>query len=102
MKFSLDDINFRTRIQNIRLTEIKKIIADDKKDIRQTEKLCIFCYYTSVIAGDAFTNSKCFRCNIEMTFSSTSTDKYCLNCATIHNLCKHCGADINLTEKKTL
>lgn len=101
-EFSLEYINYRTKIQNERMDEIKKIISDPELRPRLNEQLCVFCYYPNTVAGQGFTKRNCLKCKTEMTFSTTSTDCLCEKCAFEHVLCKHCGADLYLSKRKVL
>lgn len=103
-EFNLEEeIAFRTRMQKYRFKEIVTLgnlfNRDPDNDERIKEQLCICCYYQSTIAGQAFTDSKCVNCNKEMTFSTTSVDKLCEDCAKANNVCKHCCADINYKDR---
>jgi hypothetical protein len=75
---------------------------DPEKGKRQRAQLCRWCHYAaSRIAGQAFTDRNCGICNKDMQFSSTDTDVVCSDCATKHELCKHCGADRELRPKRS-
>lgn len=101
-KFDLDDILFMTRMQKYRLASYKQIIEDANKKERQSSKECVICYYDSKIGGAAMTSANCKICDATMTFGSTNVDKLCKKCASEHALCRHCGADINLKQRKKM
>ena len=84
----------------------KKRISDAENDVDRAERLgkglCIFCYYLvpDRIGGCAITSTECGICDNEITFGSTNVDKICPECSKENGLCKHCGADIELKQKR--
>ena len=66
---------------------------DSQKDIRKEKQLCKYCFYIMIDgwSGQAFTNCNCENCEKEMTFATTDTDNFCIECAKKLNVCKHCG-----------
>ena len=80
----------------------KQAAEDSDRKKRLKEKLCKHCYYLrgAIIAGQAFTTTTCTICVVEMTFSSTHTDKLCTTCAKEHNLCRQCMSDIDYKKRR--
>lgn len=71
---------------------------DPDKEIRQAKCLCVVCHYAPPrMSGAAMTSQPCMSCHENQLYSSTATDQLCVPCAKKHDLCAHCGADINLT-----
>ena len=101
-KFDLEDVRYRTHMQKDRLESYEKFFTDLEKIKRIAEQECVLCYYNSKIGGAAMTNSDCGLCEKAMMFGSTNVDKLCADCAKNHDLCKHCGADINLKKRNKL
>lgn len=105
-KFDIEDIRFRTSMQKNRIADYinitEKLTTDPEKKQRLHAQECVCCYYISVMAGQGFTESKCYNCDVEMSFSTTSQDKLCDDCAKVFKACKHCGADINLKNRNKL
>lgn len=101
-KFDLEDVRFRTSIQKDWLDKCKKYFDDPDKIKRLAEQECVVCYYTSRIAGQAFTNANCKLCDVVMQFHTTATDRLCIACAKEHSLCKHCGADIHYRKRNKI
>lgn len=105
-KFDLEDVRFRTSIQKSRVIDYenitRKLLNDPEREQRLKSQNCVCCYYISVMAGQGFTSSKCNNCNVEMMFSTTSTDRLCESCAKEFKVCKHCGADLNLKQRNKL
>jgi hypothetical protein len=75
-----------------------KFAMDMQKTDRTGEKnnKCICCFYSSRIAGAAITISHCGLCGEKLMAGSTDTNRLCLACAKEHDLCEHCGGDVNL------
>ena len=69
---------------------------------RLKEHLCKACFYVRKggMAGTAFTDRPCGICDKVMTFSSTATDAICPSCAEDNGLCKKCGADMELKNRR--
>lgn len=69
----------------------------DKKTRVKEKHLCKYCYYvnTSRIGGAMITTVICANCNKEMTFSNTSVDILCDECAENLKVCKRCGQKID-------
>lgn len=70
---------------------------------RKSECLCQVCYYRSKrysrVAGAACTSRACMCCHAVMHFPSTATDVLCGTCARETDLCRRCGADMNLQDR---
>ena len=87
-------------IENI-FNQAERLKADPEKKERIEKCLCKFCYYSaSGWGGAAMTNRPCGICESDELYSSTNTDTLCKECSSAHDLCKHCGADINLRVRR--
>lgn len=75
--------------------------TDPEKQKRLEMNLCLCCYYVNNtrIGGAAITHRPCGLCERDMSFGSTATDVVCSDCAEANNLCKQCGADIELKNR---
>lgn len=83
------------------LKRAEKYANDPDKASRMTEALCKVCYYDqSRIGGAACTSTQCAGCETVIHSGNTCIDILCPSCATKHQLCKHCGADVNLVHKR--
>lgn len=75
-----------------------------KMDARKTERLkrqeCKSCFYASRIGGSAMTERPCMCCGSVMVYTSTATDVLCPGCAQKHQLCKHCGGDLEMRSRR--
>lgn len=69
--------------------------ADRDKERRHVECLCAVCYYFRLggAAGRAMTDRDCECCSRTVTYTSTTTYRYCEICADTLHLCRMCGAD---------
>lgn len=102
--------NFRNkeRIQSARMVVLQlendKYPKSEARLQRTEECLCTCCFYLERyrIAGCAMTDSNCTYCGEVTHFSSTATDDFCLKCAKELKICKRCGADIDLKDRRKL
>lgn len=79
-----------------------RFLADKDAKDRRKESKCKRCYYIwhSRIGGAAMTTQYCGICDTPVLYGSTATDKLCLPCALKHELCKQCGADVQLRPRR--
>lgn len=91
----------KEQIQHI-LQLAERIASDVEKEKRESMHLCLCCYYarSQRIGGAAITSKPCGVCEETMQFGSTATDAVCDSCAKEQGLCKQCGADIELAERR--
>ena len=77
-------------------------MRDPEQKERRKAGECKTCYYIhhSRMGGAAMTTRPCGICHMPVTYSSTNTDKLCMDCAQTHQLCKHCGADVLLRPRR--
>jgi hypothetical protein len=78
----------------------RQLTEDPDAAARLERHYCLSCFYRTRLAGQAFTTQDCACCGHEQTYSTNSTDILCHPCASLHDLCKHCGGDINLDSKR--
>ena len=86
------------------LEAARGLAKDHQREIRRSSQLCPCCFYVVPvrIAGAAITTVPCGLCQTPCTFSSTAVDRVCAACAKTHELCKRCGADLELREQRSL
>ena len=101
-KFDLEEVRYITHIQKDRLETFQKYLSDPDQQKRLDDQECVICYYGTKIGGAAMTDSNCVICDTKMNFGSTNVDKLCTTCAKNHDLCKHCGADVNYRNRNKL
>lgn len=85
--------------------ESAALLQSDRDQVKRlAEQLCETCYYLRKggIAGAAITTQPCGICHIDQIYSSTATHALCQPCALKHELCKQCGADIELRHARKL
>lgn len=88
---------------NKRIVEnYKTVIEDSSRSERREAHECVICFYGSRIGGAAMTESQCGICEKEMMFGSTATDNLCNECAIKNKLCKCCGSDLELKNRRKL
>jgi len=75
---------------------------DPEKKERLEQNLCTTCHYVNNtrVGGATMTTVACGICETDTTFSNTCVDVICPDCADKNNLCKHCGADMKLINKR--
>jgi hypothetical protein len=85
-----------------RLTSAKNIENDPKKEERLAKSQCLACFYLrSRAGGSACTSLKCTVCEDNIIRSgNTCIDIVCLDCAKKYKLCSHCGADIDMKQRR--
>jgi hypothetical protein len=81
---------------------IRKLDADADRPAREAKGECLYCYYfhTQRIGGAAMCSRECGLCDSNVTSGSTNCDVLCKECAKERGLCKHCGADLKLTNRR--
>ena len=83
------------------LERADNIRADPRKEDRLKKAECPVCYYVdSRIGGAAITSKPCQICGKGLTFGNTCVDYLCEDCAKKYGLCKHCGGDIEMKDRK--
>jgi len=84
------------------LKENLVLITDAYKEDRLKSQGCLVCYYIhgERFGGAAMTHSKCSMCNKSLTFGTTCVDEVCSDCAALFGLCKICGGDIDMKQRK--
>jgi hypothetical protein len=81
----------------------KNLKHDPERDARLAKGECPMCYYQKGrIGGAAMTNRECGLCGKLMQFTSTNTDTVCQECAVARKLCRHCGGDINMKQRRKI
>ena len=76
------------------------MVEDPEYKVRREKQECVVCYYLPRIGGAMITTAECPLCGVKIHSGSTNIDLLCANCAKVHRLCKHCGADIELKQRR--
>ena len=82
------------------LARAKIYIEDPKRKERLAAAQCIICYGESRIAGAACSERPCGLCGVQLGSGSTDVNVLCRQCALDNQLCEHCGADIDLKDRR--
>jgi len=84
------------------LVKANDLTHDPDKANRLEKQLCKYCHYvnTGRIGGAVITHVECGICDTDISFSNTCVDVICPDCAEKNNLCKHCGADMELKNRR--
>jgi hypothetical protein len=89
-----------------RVADAMKLARDLEADAEKQRRLkaleCKACFYFSRIGGAAITEQPCAACAKPQVYANTNTDILCRECASEHKLCKHCGGDIDMRERRRL
>lgn len=106
MKFDKRYIEQKTRNKNYHMKQTlefaDQLTNDPYKKKRLEKSECLICYYQPYgkIGGSAITHSKCECCDKDLIFGSTCVGVLCSDCAKKHKVCKHCGANLDLSTKR--
>jgi hypothetical protein len=103
----LEKIRFRTQQNRVKveasLERARRLAGDEDRTKRLAEVLCSFCFYRGpTVHGAAMTTTHCRLCEKEMLFGSTGVDDFCHDCARKYRMCRQCGADLELKDRRKL
>lgn len=98
-------IEYRTTRHVEEIKRLRERLATFDADAEKTERieqvLCKCCYYsTSQIGGQSMSSRQCASCDLIINAPHTCVDVLCVDCAERRGLCKRCGADINLKNRR--
>ena len=82
--------------------KLAKLYRDDpEKSKRHKDQECPVCYYNKGrVGGAACTTVQCALCDEVMHYGNTCVDDLCVACAKKHNLCHHCGGDVDAVQRR--
>lgn len=100
-KVDLVSIELQNNRHKDHIKSIRKNLEKFDSGFRDRNK-CGYCstFARSRIGGSAITTVQCALCDKELTFGNTATDILCDDCAAENNLCKQCGADQELKNRR--
>jgi hypothetical protein len=78
----------------------RKLLEDPDRKERLVAHRCKSCFYFRSMGGSAITRQPCACCGKPDAYASTNTDVLCLECAKEHSLCKKCGGDLEMRERR--
>lgn len=98
-------IEWANNLANQRIDCDRELISNVDNDPKRAERLakqeCPICFYvTGRIGGAAVTFAECAFCGTRIMSGNTNIDVMCGECAKAAGLCKHCGADIDLKNRR--
>lgn len=73
---------------------------DPQRETRLAASECLVCYGVSRIGGASCTIAPCPLCGTRLSCGNTAIDVLCTACAKANDLCKHCGADVELKNRR--
>lgn len=79
---------------------VQQCDEDPKRKQRLQAQECVVCFGGSRIGGSAVTFRQCAHCDERLNSGNTNCDVLCIDCAKKAQLCKHCGADIDLKNRR--
>lgn len=81
----------------------ERLAAFDSYKVNKDTDLCGYCavFMPDRIGGSVMTTVCCAVCEKDMMFSNTNTDVLCSECAIENQLCKHCGGDVELKNRRS-
>lgn len=95
----------RARAWNQRILETAAALQSDADRERRLEaQLCACCYYvrSPQLSQPAVARQPCGLCGTVQIYPTLATDVLCLECAKQADLCKRCGADLELRPDRVL
>ena len=98
----LQKMEWANTLARSRLELARKMTEDPEQDQRKQRQECVVCYSSKRVGGARTTQVECAYCDKVLTFASTSTDAMCIDCARERRLCKRCGADIELRNRRKI
>ena len=75
---------------------------DEDKAARILAQECQGCFYLRKAGGAMMTSRQCGLCDTEVHSCNTCIDRLCTDCARKNRLCKHCGGDIDMKQRRKL
>lgn len=83
---------------------VKEVTEDPDRLVRIATDKCRMCHYSNrnTLAGSALTRFYCKICALPVWHHNTSVDCLCRGCSGHFELCRTCGADINLNLKRVI
>lgn len=82
------------------LRRAREIESDMRRMARRESQNCKACFYFPAMGGAAITTQPCMSCGRPEQYGSTNTDALCLACAQESGLCKHCGGNLEMHERR--
>ena len=94
--------HFRDSYIQHHLDMVDKFINDPSSITRRANGLCVYCFYETFMAGQAFTQWKCVECGTEAMHHTTHIPRLCKPCADKLGACCQCAADREWKSKQII
>lgn len=101
-KLTLSKVQEQTCSNRRAIDDMRILLEDRAHDIRVDNNVCQLCYYTSRQATNMSVRTNCQLCEVDMLFGNSNTNKLCKDCAIKYRLCKRCGGDMELKDRRKL
>lgn len=95
-----DNSRQRDYIDHI-VARYNQLTLDPNRKERMAAQQCVVCWKAGRIGGAACTSRQCGLCDTTLHSGSTNIDVLCHECARRAKLCRHCGADLELKNRRT-
>lgn len=82
--------------------KMEKMVQDADRETRLMFQECPVCFASQKAGGAELTMIPCAICEKELNFGNGCVDVMCLECAREKRLCKHCGGDIEMKQRRKL
>jgi hypothetical protein len=82
------------------LRRAREVEEDLGSEERLRQGFCKACFYWPRLGGAAITSRPCMSCLEDQQYPSTDTHVLCASCAQEHGLCRHCGGDVEMRERR--
>ena len=81
---------------------VTKIDADEQRKERREKGVCPVCFYREGgrVGGARCTSAQCGFCDETLHSGSTAIDVLCQSCAVASGICRQCGADMELKNRR--
>lgn len=99
----LEEVLVQSNMSRDSLKRAGRCVEDPERKKRRAEATCRPCYYLRMrVGGSMITSKRCRICGEDVSYASTATGETCVPCAKKHRLCRWCGADVELRERRKL
>lgn len=78
-----------------------RYLLDPAREDRLAASECVICFMADRVGGASSTERPCGLCDTVLRTGNTNIDVLCLKCAQREGLCKHCGADLDLKNRRS-
>lgn len=100
--YSIENANARQKsIINFYRRKLRYVDDDPQRAKRIESALCSMCYYEQSRIGSAVcTQTQCAFCDETLYSGNACVDIMCVSCAKRAGLCRYCGCDLDLKNRR--